>query len=376
MRKKLITPFAITGIALMFIACGASAQKQGSGYRGDSATVGGGKEQLKSMVAELSKSNDPKARTLAKKIKIVAKELKNDGKDFAPLRPQLGMLEKASREGDYEAADEALMNVIGAAYDADFWGKVSFKSTDGFRVYAYLTEPKNMKEYPIIVLVHGGEHGSATSYERHALRFLKAGFATLAVDYRGSSGHGQTYHDAIDFGGKEIDDVVKAVEYAHNLPTTTKVGLMGSSHGAFVSSNVLMRSRLLASANLNFGGYEFDSLMDTWRNSSSPEAQKHLEYWSPVIGEPGTPQYTKAETLSAINNADEINVPLLLIHGKNDASVPYTESVKLYDELKKDKKTATLKLFDNGPHGFIFRNSEEAEEAFRITENFFKKTLK
>jgi dipeptidyl aminopeptidase/acylaminoacyl peptidase len=363
-------------ISLVFFTCNASAQKEGAGYKGESATVGGGQGRLQSMVAELSKSEDPKAGRLARKIKAVGKELKNDGKNLKQLQPHLNRMEKAARQGDYKAADRALNDTIGAAYDAQFWETITFKSTDGFKVYSYMSKPKNKKTYPIIVLVHGGEHGSATTYQRHALRFLKAGFATLAVDYRGSSGHGQSYYDAIDFGGKEIDDVVKAVEHAHADPATTKVGLMGSSHGAFVSSNVVPRSSLVASANLNFGGYDFEAVMDTWQKSSAPEAQRHIEYWGPVIGEPGTPEYERAATLSAINNVDKINVPLLLIHGKKDTSVPYIESVKLHDELKKNKKRVTLKLFEDGPHGFILRNSEEAEEAYRITENFFKKTLK
>lgn len=376
MRKKFIILSAIMGTTLVFITCSTSAQRQRSGYGGDSPTVGSGQGRLQSMVTELSKSKDPKAARLARKIKAVAKELKNDSKNLKQLRPHLNRMEKAAQQGDYEAADRALMDTIGAAYDAEFWETVTFKSTDGFKVYSYMSKPKNRETYPIIVLVHGGEHGSATTYQRHALRFLKAGFATLAIDYRGSSGHGQSYHDAIDFGGKEIDDVVKGVEYADADPATAKVGLMGSSHGAFISSNVLPRSSLITSANLNFGGYDFEALMDTWRKSSAPEAQKHIEYWSPVIGKPGTPEYERAATLSAINNVDKINVPLLLIHGKNDTSVPYIESVKLHDQLKKNKKTVTLRLFEDGPHGFILRNSEEAEEAYRMTENFFKKTLK
>jgi dienelactone hydrolase len=367
---------AIIGIALVFFSCNASAQKNEADYTGKSATAGGGKERLQSMVTELSKSKNPEAGLLAKKIKAIAKELKNDGKNLGPLQPHLKRMEKASREGDYKAADDALMDAVGAAYDAEFWDKVSFKSTDGFRVYSFLSKPKNKKEFPIILLFHGGEHGSATTYQRHALRFLKAGFATLAVDYRGSSGHGDAYKAAADPAGKEIDDGIKAVEYAHNVPGTTSVGIMGGSHGAFISGNVLTRVSNITAANLNFGGYDFRALMKSWAASSDPLAKKKIELWSPVVGEPGTPEFARAETVSPYYRSENISARLLLIHGKQDGIVPHSESVNLYNKMKKDNKNVTLKLFDDGPHGFIFRSSDEAEEAYKITESFFKKHLK
>jgi len=376
MRKKLVALSIVVGFALVMVTCNASTQKGGATYGGEPTQTAGGKGRLQSMVVELNKSKDPKAGLLAKKIKAIAMELKRDGKDLRPLQPHLNRMENAARAGDFEAADRALMDAVGEAYNADFWKEVSFKSVDGFRVYSYLSRPKNKKKYPIIVLVHGGEHGSATSYQRHALRFLKAGFATLAVDYRGSSGHGDSYKDAGDLAGKEIDDVVKAVEYVYNDPSSTSVGLMGSSHGAYIGGNVLPRTPHVTAANLNFGGYNFETLMKGWKASSEPVAQTKIDTWSPIIGEPGSPEYEQAATLSPINNTGKIHAPLLLIHGKRDASVPYRESINFYEELKKDRKRVSLKLFEDGSHGFIFRNTEEAEEAYRITEDFFKKNLK
>lgn len=376
MQKKFAILSLVVGFALVMVTCNASAQKGGTAGKSGSSRAAGGKGRLQSMVAELSRSGDPEAGRLAKKIKGVAKALKSDGKDMRPLQPYLDRMERAARAGDYEAADRALMDAVGVAYDAEFWKEVSFKSVDGFKVYAFSSKPKNKKEFPVILLIHGGEHGSAETYQRHALMFLKSGFATLAVDYRGSSGHGDSYMNAADPAGKEIDDVLKAVEYAHADPATTSVGLMGSSHGAFISGNVLPRTSLVAAANLNFGGYNFKTLMEGWAASDEPVAQKKIEIWSPIVGEPGSPEFTRAATLSPINNCDKINAPLLLIHGKGDKTIPYLESVNFYDELKARKKKVTLKVFEDGPHGFIFRNSEEAEEAYRITEKFFKKHLK
>jgi dipeptidyl aminopeptidase/acylaminoacyl peptidase len=63
----------------------------------------------------------------------------------------------------------------------------------------------------------------------------------------------------------------------------------------------------------------------------------------------------------------------LLIHGKNDEAMSYAESVNLYREAEKMGKNVSLKQFDDGPHGFIIRNSNEAEKAYGVTERFFQK---
>jgi dipeptidyl aminopeptidase/acylaminoacyl peptidase len=284
-------------------------------------------------------------------------------------------MEKSARNGDYEAADRALLDAIGTAYKAEFWKKISFKSTDGFKVYGYLNTPRQGK-YPIIVLVHGGEHGSADSYQAHALRFLKTGFGSLAVDYRGSSGHGDGYKNAADPAGKEIDDVIKAVEYAKKLGGSTKVGLMGSSHGAFIGGNVLPRTDDVSAANLNFGGYNFVTLIEGWQQSDEPVAKKKLEVWAPVVADQSADGSAEVRALSPIYNVGKIDVPLLLIHGKEDKTIPYKETVDFYNELKKNNSSVSLKLYDTAPHGFIFRNTEEAKSAFQATENFFKKNLR
>jgi dienelactone hydrolase len=371
MRKK-FPSFPPVFFCFLFLMVMCKAPAQGETPRASAP----GKGRLQAVIESLEESPNPEANRLAKKVRFVAKEIKSDGKDTGALRPYVDRLEQSAQAGNFEAADRALMDIIGEAYNAEFWKEVSFKSVDGFKVYGYLSEPKGRGKSPVVVLVHGGEHGSATSYQRHAFRFLKAGFGTLAVDYRGSSGHSENYRAAADPAGKEIDDVVKAVEYAHGLPSTTKVGLMGSSHGAFIGANVLTRSSMVSAANLNFGGYNFRTLLEEWKKSDDSIARKKIETWSPVIGDPDNPDFSKARALSPIDNVDKINTPLLLVHGKSDKVVPYSESVSLYEALKKKKKKVSLRAFTDGPHGFIFQSTEEGESAFQTTESFFRRYLK
>lgn len=364
------------GALLLLLFVGAFSLIMCSSMSNPPSRRGGGQAgpRLQAFVASLQRSKDPDAKLLARKMKFFATELKKDRKDLAPLKPYLTEMERSAQAGNYDASEHALMDAIGQAYDAVFWRQVTFPSASGFTVYAYLSEPKNKQKFPVIVLVHGGEHGSATIYQRHAFLFLKDNLATLAVDYRGSSGHGESYKDAADPAGKEIDDVVNAVQYAHDLPSTTVVGIMGASHGAFISGNVLTRTKLLSAACLNFGGYNFQTLFEEWQKAGTPVAEKKIQIWQPVVQSEGS---SEARALSPIYNVDKINTPILLIHGKNDQTISYTESVNFYDALKEQNKTAKLELFPDGPHGFIFHPEQGAsKQAFETTEQFFDQYLK
>ena len=82
---------------------------------------------------------------------------------------------------------------------------------------AYVFSPRVLKpgaNYPGLVIVHGSYHGALDP----AIFGLIAaavdhGYIVIFPEYRGSRGYGQAQYDAIDFGGKEVDDVVAAADY-------------------------------------------------------------------------------------------------------------------------------------------------------------------
>jgi hypothetical protein len=71
----------------------------------------------------------------------------------------------------------------------------------------------------------------------------KRGYVVVTPDYRGSTGHGDEWMRRIDYGGKEVDDVLSAVDYLATLPyvDSKKLGIMGWSHGGFITSHILFR---------------------------------------------------------------------------------------------------------------------------------------
>jgi hypothetical protein len=96
---------------------------------------------------------------------------------------------------------------------------IKYKSgVDGMEIPASLYQPlqkRGPRGHAAMVWVHGGVHGSWWSYR--LLPFVKEaiqrGYVIIAPEYRGSTGFGAAHYNAIDYGGKELDDVVSAVEY-------------------------------------------------------------------------------------------------------------------------------------------------------------------
>ncbi len=55
----------------------------------------------------------------------------------------------------------------------------------------------------------------------------------------------------------------------------------------------------------------------------------------------------------------KIDVPTLVIHGSNDQIVPFESTGKLAAEMIKN---ATLKVYDNAPHGFALTHQDQLNE--------------
>src|SRR5207248_8548053 len=89
------------------------------------------------------------------------------------------------------------------------------------KVQAMLIRPPKIdatKKYPLLVLLHGGPQtmwSNAWSYRWNAQIFSAAGYVTLMINRRGSTGYGQKFTDEItnDWGGKAYTDVMNGVDY-------------------------------------------------------------------------------------------------------------------------------------------------------------------
>ena len=169
------------------------------------------------------------------------------------------MLYVSDRPEDHPVADYARHIAGKAVTDSIFaarsrgvmqYRKVTYRSpVDGMEIPAYVyapLTPRGDRAHAAMVWVHGGVHGNWTeNYLPFIIEAVNRGYVIVAPDYRGSTGYGKEFHEAIDYGGKEVDDVLGAYDFLRTLPYVDpdRVGVMGWSHGGFITAHLLFRGR-------------------------------------------------------------------------------------------------------------------------------------
>ena len=129
--------------------------------------------------------------------------------------------------------------------------KTSYASlVDRLDIPVYVFEPLTLRVthgHPALVWIHGGVHGDLDPlYFPFIREAVDRGYVVVAPEYRGSTGYGREHHEAIDYGGYEVEDCLTAISYmtAH-LPYVDpdRLGVIGWSHGGFIALHAVLRDQ-------------------------------------------------------------------------------------------------------------------------------------
>jgi dipeptidyl aminopeptidase/acylaminoacyl peptidase len=234
--------------------------------------------------------------------------------------------------------------------------KISYKSSvDGLEIPAYLFQPlekRGPRGHAAMVWVHGGVHGdwSATMFP-FVREAVQRGYVIIAPEYRGSTGYGAAHYNAIDYGGKELDDVVSAVDYLKTLPHVDqdRLGIMGWSHGGYITTLILCRDQHPFKA----GAAIVPVTNLVFRLSyKGPSYQRSFATQAGIQGLPfeKREEYIKRSPLYHIEN---LKVPILVHVATNDTDVDYVEDQQLVWKLRALKPDlAETKIYvDPAPWG-------------------------
>ena len=234
--------------------------------------------------------------------------------------------------------------------------KVTYKSrVDGMTIPAYLFAPlqkRGAAGHAALVWVHGGVHGDwGTTMFPFVREAVQRGYVVIAPDYRGSTGHGAAHYEAIDYGGKEIDDVISAVDYLKTLPyvDTSRLGIMGWSHGGFITAHSLFRegqpfkagAAIVPVTNLVF--------------RLSYKGPGYQRSYAAEEGIQGLPFEKREEYIkrSPVFHAANLKVPILVHVATNDEDVNFVEDQQMVYTLRALKPDlAETKIYqDPAPWG-------------------------
>lgn len=270
----------------------------------------------------------------------------------------------STRPADHPQSDFARQiaekRVTDSIYAARFTGPLSFQKisyrskVDGMEIPAYLFTPttrRGARGHAAMIWVHGGVHGNWNEY---MLPFVKEaverGYVIITPDYRGSTGHGAAHYNAIDYGGKELDDVLTAVDYLKSLPYVDpeRIGIMGWSHGGFITSHLVMRKETPFKA----GAAIVPVTNLVFRLSYKGPGYQRSYATQPTIG--GLPFEKREEYIkrSPLYHVDDLHVPLLVHAATNDTDVDFVEDQMMIDALRSRKPDLTeTKVYVDPPVG-------------------------
>jgi dipeptidyl aminopeptidase/acylaminoacyl peptidase len=231
--------------------------------------------------------------------------------------------------------------------------KVTYRSTVGdLDIPAYLFQPidtRGPRGHAAMVWVHGGVHGNwGITLFPFVKEAVARGYVVIAPDYRGSIGYGEAFHQAIDYGGYEIDDVMSAVEYLKTLPhiDPARLGIMGWSHGGYITLFSVFRDQtpfkaaaaIVPVTNLVFRlSYKGPSYQ--W-DFATQKRIGGLPFEKPAIYIERSPLY----------HVDKLRVPLLVHVATNDLDVNFVEDQQIVDALRSRKPDlAETKVYVDPP---------------------------
>lgn len=226
---------------------------------------------------------------------------------------------------------------------------VTFPGEDGTELHGLLWRGGNGPS-PLLLFCHGGPSGQVKDGWYPPFQYwVDRGYAVLAVNYRGSTGYGREYREALAgrWGELDVADAAAAARWAvgEGIAQAGRVVAWGGSAGGYLVLMLLALygDRFAAGVNL-FG---VTDLLHLAEHTHRFEAH----YLDHLVGPlPDTePLYRDR---SPIRLADRIRRPLLTLQGEDDEAVPPQQSTRIHEALRVGGVHSELALYPQEGHGF------------------------
>jgi dipeptidyl aminopeptidase/acylaminoacyl peptidase len=247
------------------------------------------------------------------------------------------------------------------------------------KFYTYLFTPRAEHgggKLPLLVLPHGGVHGDFDTYYVHVVRELVAqGYIVVAPEYRGSTGYGRGIYESIDYGGREVGDVLAARDWVvenHPRVDPDRVGLIGWSHGGLITLHSLFDhpDKYVA----GFAGVPVSDLVQRM-GYLGPGYQAYYDA-EHHIGQTPYENLEEYKRRSPVWNVEKLERPVR-IHGNiHDEDVNVIEVEHLIQALTAAGKDFESEIYDlPGGHSFDRLDTPEAWRVRRTIYDFLARHL-
>jgi dipeptidyl aminopeptidase/acylaminoacyl peptidase len=220
---------------------------------------------------------------------------------------------------------------------------------------------------PLLVMVHGGPTSAASPALRMAVQYWTSrGFTVADVDYRGSTGYGRRYRDALQ-GRWGIADVADVVACARWLAEAGRVdparcAIRGGSAGGFtVLAALTSRPGVFSAGASHYGVADLAGLAEDTHKFESRYLDGLIAPWPE-----GRDVYTER---SPITHIAALDTPLAVFQGEEDRVVPPAQAELVVAALRANGVPHAYLLFPGEQHGF--RKAENIRAALDGELSFY-----
>ncbi|RRD45330.1 alpha/beta hydrolase family protein [Buchananella hordeovulneris] len=270
-----------------------------------------------------------------------------------------------------------------AKLDTDLLARAEFidwQSADGATVYGYFYPPHS-PDYvglegelpPLIVNVHGGPTAAARPGLDLAVQYWTSrGYAYLDVNYRGSTGYGRAYREALTghWGEVDVADIIAGVRHVidRGFVDPQRVAVRGASAGGYSALRAVEGTDVFHAATSLFGVTDLNKL----RAETHKFEARYLDDLCGVDGDTAEGQAEFAQR-SPLQHITQAAVPLLLLQGTADTIVPPNQSELLFSLRTEAGLATAMVLFEGEGHGF--KRAESIRRAYAAEQSFYEQVF-
>lgn len=306
--------------------------------------------------------------------------------DYTPdWKSMVFYMEGEQSSGDYVLYQKGALSMLATArpdippQSVHPISEYSFKSRDGLTIPTLITTPIGLtaKNLPAIMLPHGGpESYDKLGFDWLTQYFASQGYLVIQPQFRGSKGFGSEHllKGRGEWGRKMQDDLTDAVKdlAEKGMIDINRVCIVGASYGGYAALAGATFTPDLYKCVVSINGVS--NVEEMLRTEKRDYGSDHwvVSYWQDVISK-GDVKEDHLEQISPINYVNNVNVPILLIHGVQDQTVPLRQSEDMYDELEDANKNVTFIELEKGDHQLS--QAKNRLKALKAIDKFIKQFI-